>query len=248
MQARLAEARGLVAAAERVAVLSGSGTSAESGIPTFRGAGGVWKGMRVEDFATPEGFGRRPLEVWNWYAGRRAELEDARPNPGHFALAEIQRQVEGRGGSFVLVTQNIDGLHQAAGSTGVLELHGSMRSVRCQRCAARGEMTIEHVDQVPRCTDCGAGMRPDVVWFGEAPPQEIYLAAVEAAGQCDLFMTVGTSATVYPAAGLIEWAISAGAKTVEVNLEPTPASRLVSIALHGKAGEILPQLVAPPGD
>ena len=137
MQVRLAEARGLLAAAERVVALSGSGISAESGIPTFRGAGGVWKGMRVEDFATPEGFDRRPLEVWNWYAGRRAELEDAQPNPGHVALAEIQRQVEGRGGSFVLATQNIDGLHQIAGSQNVLELHGTNRAIDCLACRER---------------------------------------------------------------------------------------------------------------
>jgi NAD-dependent deacetylase len=128
-------------------------------------------------------------------------------------------------------------------SESVLELHGAMNTARCQRCDHKAPMELQRVEAVPACCSCGARMRPDVVWFGETLPQEVYLAAVEASAQCDLFLTVGTSALVYPAAGLIEWAFSAGARTVEVNLEPTPASRLVNLALHGKAGEILPRLV-----
>jgi len=246
MHGRVEEARALIAAARQVVVLTGSGISAESGIPTFRGAGGLWKGMRVEDFATPEGFNRRPLEVWNWYTRRRAELEDSRPNSGHVALAEMQRHVEARGGSFVLATQNIDGLHQVAGSTGVLELHGTLRTARCQACPRRQPMPAQPADALPPCPDCGAPLRPDVVWFGEALPEDVLIAATDAASRCDVFVSVGTSAVVYPAAGLVEWALSAGAKAVEVNLEPTPISRLVDVPLHGKAGEILPQLVPEP--
>jgi NAD-dependent deacetylase len=240
---RIARARSMLIGAERIVVLTGSGISAESGIPTFRGTGGLWAGFRVEDFATPEGFDRDPVAVWNWYADRRADLERARPNPGHLALAEIQRRAQRRGASFVLATQNIDGLHQAAGSEGVLELHGSMRTVRCERCEYRRELTIDHVEAVPACPDCGGRLRPDVVWFGEPLPVDVYAAAVDAASSADLFLSVGTSALIYPAAGLIEWALSGGAKAIEVNLEPTPATRLAAVALHGKAGEILPMLV-----
>ena len=240
----IAEARGLLAAARKVVVLTGSGISAESGIPTFRGAGGLWKGMRVEDFATPEGFAHRPLEVWNWYTQRRAELDDARPNAGHVALVELQRRIEARGGSFVLATQNIDGLHQAAGSAGVLELHGSLRTARCAACPHTAPMPSTPANAVPPCPACGSRLRPAVVWFGEALPAETIAAAIDAAAACDLFLSVGTSAIIYPAAGLIEWALSAGAKTIEVNLEPTPITRLVTVALHGRAGDLLPRLVA----
>jgi len=245
---RISEARALVGQASRVVVLTGSGISAASGIPTFRGTGGIWGEMRVEDFATPEGFERDPLKVWNWYTSRRREAADARPNPGHQALAELQRRLEARGGSLVLVTQNIDGLHQEAGSKGVLELHGSLLRARCEACRHAADMPAETADAVPACDRCGARMRPDVVWFGEALPQDVYAAAVEASSRADVFLSVGTSAAVYPAAGLIEWALGSGAKTVEVNLEPTPISRLVTVALHGKADEILPRLAAADDD
>jgi NAD-dependent deacetylase len=243
MEERLAKARAIIAAARRIAVLTGAGISAESGIPTFRDSGGLWAGVRAEDFATPEGFARDPVGVWNWYADRRGELEAARPNAGHLALAALQRRVQAVGGSLVLATQNIDGLHQAAGNTGVLDLHGSMTTARCEACRHRRPMTPSHVESVPACPACGRRMRPDIVWFGEALPMDVYQAAVEAAAECDLFLTVGTSAVVYPAAGIIEWAISAGARTIEVNLEPTPLTRMVTVALHGKAGAILPRIV-----
>ena len=240
---RVLEARDLIDGARRVVVLTGSGISAESGIPTFRGTGGVWKQMRVEDFATPEGFDRDPLGVWNWYAARHEELDEARPNAAHVALAELERRVRRRGGSFVLVTQNIDGLHQAAGSEDVLELHGSLRRARCEACPYETAMSSDRVEAAPACPRCGGRIRPAVVWFGEALPEDVYAAAVEAAGEADLFMSVGTSAVVYPAAGLIEWAISAGAKAIEVNLEATPITRRVDVAIHGKAGDVLPRLV-----
>lgn len=242
-EAILAEARRLVGSARRVCVLTGAGISAESGIPTFRGPGGVWQESSIEDYATPEGFARDPVGVWNWYNERRAELEAARPNAAHLALAELQRRVGARGGSFVLATQNIDGLHQAAGSEDVLELHGSLRRMRCQACPHAVEIGLAAVEPVPACPVCGGQMRPAVVWFGEPLPQDVFSTAAEAAGRCDLFLSIGTSATVYPAAGLVEWALAAGAKTVEVNLQPTPVSRLMTAALHGQAGEILPRLL-----
>ena len=241
--APLARAREILAEARRLVVLTGSGISAESGIPTFRGTGGVWKEMRVEDFATPEGFDRDPLGVWNWYTARCKELDETRANAGHVALGELQRRTEAKGGSFVLATQNIDGLHQAAGNRNVLELHGSLRRARCEACSYETPMSASPAEALPTCPDCGGRVRPAVVWFGEELPRDVYTAAVEAAGQADAFLTIGTSGVVYPAAGLIEWAVSAGARTIEVNLEPTPATRLVDVALHGKAGEILPQLV-----
>ena len=240
---RLSEARAILDAARRVVALTGSGISAESGIPTFRGTGGVWKQMRVEDFATPEGFARNPLGVWNWYAERCEDLDAARPNAAHEALADLDRHLRRRDGSLVVVTQNIDGLHQAAGSENVLELHGSLRTARCEACSYETAMTSQRVEAVPTCPDCGGRMRPAVVWFGEALPEDAYAAAVDAAGEADAFLSIGTSGVVYPAAGLIEWAISAGAKTIEVNLEATPVSRRVDVALHGQAGEILPRLV-----
>jgi len=240
---RVSEAQDLLDGARRVAVLTGSGVSAESGIPTFRGTGGVWKEMRVEDFATPEGFARDPLGVWNWYAARHEDLDAAQPNPAHVALARLERQLRRRGGSLTLATQNIDGLHQAAGSENVLELHGSLQKARCEACPYETAMSSDRVEAVPACPECGGRLRPAVVWFGEALPQDVYAAAVEAAGEADVFMNVGTSAMVYPAAGLVEWAISAGAKTIEVNLEATPVSRRMDVALHGRAGEILPKLV-----
>ncbi len=242
LDAAVARAREMLADAPRLAVLTGSGISAESGIQTFRGGGGLWKGTPIEDFATPDGFDRDPVGVWNWYAQRRAELDAARPNAAHEALARLQRDVLGRGGTFTLATQNIDGLHQAAGSTDAIELHGSMRSVRCRDCEHRREMPVEPVAAVPTCPRCGAAMRPDVVWFGEALPEAAYLPAVEAVAECSVLLAVGTSATVYPAAGLIEWAIGSGGKVIELNLEPTPATRMAAVALHGKAGELLPRL------
>jgi len=239
------KARSLLGAARRVAVLTGAGISAESGIPTFRGTGGIWYEMKVEDWATPEGYARDPLKVWNWYAERRRQLDEVRPNPAHAALARLQQQVRARGGSVVIATQNIDGLHQAAGAEDVLELHGSLKRARCGSCAYPTDMGASPVEAVPTCPECGERLRPDVVWFGEALPQEVYVAAVEASATCDVFLAVGTSAVVYPAAGLVEWALGNGAKAIEVNLEPTPASRLVTVALHGKAGEILPGIVEP---
>jgi NAD-dependent deacetylase len=240
----MTRARGILANAENVAVLTGSGISAESGVPTFRGAGGIWEQVRAEDVATPQAFVRDPAKVWRWHNEMRTRLQQVSPNPAHFALAKLQRRIRRRNGSFVLATQNIDGLHQAAGSEGILELHGSLMRMRCVSCGYREHIGLRPVEPVPLCPECDRSMRPDVVWFGEVLPQDVWSAAVEAVGHCQILLTVGTSATVYPAAGLIEVAVRAGAKTIEVNLEPTSASHIVDIAAHGRAGEILPKIVA----
>jgi NAD-dependent deacetylase len=241
--ALVGQAHDLLCRAPAITVLSGAGISAESGVPTYRGAGGLWRGFSAEDVASPEGFARDPRRVWQWHNERRLALKDVRPNAGHEALARLEEAVASRGGRFTLATQNIDGLHRAAGSRNVLELHGSILAMRCTRCGQRRDLGFEPVGDLPKCAQCGRIMRPAIVWFGEALPQQEWLAAAEAAASCDVLLSVGTSAVVYPAAGLIEIAAGAGAKTIEVNLEPTAASAAFSIVLQGKAGEILPRLV-----
>jgi NAD-dependent deacetylase len=230
----------LLRGAGRVAVLTGSGVSAESGIATFRGPGGLWEGHPVEDVATPQGFQRDPALVWRFYNARRANIFRARPNPGHVALAALERHW----GSdrFTLVTQNIDGLHQAAGNRHMLELHGNLGRIRCTRCTLIEERRSEVLPELPQCEQCGHLLRPDVVWFHEMLPQEIWTEAVQQVGECNCLLVVGTSAVVYPAAGLIELAHQVGAGVIEINLEPTAASR-GAIGLYGPAGKILPQLV-----
>ncbi len=244
----ISQVRRMLREASSVTVFTGAGISAESGVPTYRGAdGALWDGLKLEDWATPEGYARNPQRVWKWYSDRRVQLGAIAPNSGHYALANLQRQVTARGGRFVLATQNIDGLHQKAGSDGVLELHGSLLKIRCSGCAHRRDVGYKAIDEIPPCPACGAMLRPAVVWFGEPLPEDVWTAAAEAAGDCEVFLAVGTSAVVYPAAGLIELAVGAAAKTIEVNLAPTPASTVVDITLHGKAGEILPQIVGDPG-
>ncbi len=244
----LARAQTALSQARHVACLTGAGISAASGVPTYRGAGGaLWDGLKVEDWASPEGYARQPERVWRWYSDRRVQLGGISPNAGHAALAEIERRIAGRGGTFTLATQNIDALHQRAGSRNVLELHGSMLRIRCCVCEHARQVGHEPIEEIPACPQCGARMRPAVVWFGEMLPQDVWTAAAEAAAECDVFLTVGTSAVVYPAAGLVEMAAATGGTTIEINLEPTPASRLVDIAIQGKADEVLPELVSGTG-
>jgi len=228
--------------ARRVAVLTGAGISAESGVPTYRGSGGLWSGFSSADLASPEGFARDPHKVWDWHNDRRMSLAQVKPNAGHLALAQLEQQLQARGATWTLATQNVDGLHQAAGSTNVLELHGTILAIRCNGCGLGRRVGFEPIAELPHCS-CGGLMRPDIVWFGEMLPQTVWRAAVRSCQECDVMLTVGTSAQVYPAASLIEVAAENGAATIEVNLEPTAASGLVTYALHGKAGTILPQLV-----
>ena len=230
-----------LAKASRVAVLTGAGVSAESGVPTFRDAGGLWEGHRVEDVATPSAFARNPEVVWRFYNARRAALRTVRPNPGHHALVALEERLGPD--RFALITQNVDGLHRAAGSRNVLEIHGSLARVRCTGCGRVEDRPGEALVDLPHCGPCGALLRPDVVWFEEMLPEGVWEKAVTAASSCGCFLVVGTSAVVYPAAGLIGTARARGCRVVEVNLEPTAVSHRVDVGLYGPSGEILPRLV-----
>ena len=237
----LAELRQRIADAKSVLVLTGAGVSAESGVPTFRGGGGtsVWKGMPFEVISSARMVERDLPAVWEWFNYRRGLLEKLAPNPAHVAIAAWQT----RPGNVDLVTQNIDGLHQAAGSRNVIELHGSIWRARCLDCEARANVRELRFDHgVPSCFDCGGHLRPGVVLFGEMLPPGAFEHAAALAGTCDVCFVVGTSAAVYPAASIPEIAREAGAYLVEVNPEPTPLSKLCDAVLTGKAGEILPLL------
>lgn len=228
-------------AADRIAVLTGAGVSAESGVPTFRASDGLWEGHRIEEVATPFGFAENPELVWNFYKLRRANLRKVRPNPGHHALAKLESEWDGR---FTLITQNVDGLHRAAGNANLLELHGNIRRTRCPNCGDLRDQGLTELPALPECQLCGSMIRPDIVWFGEMLDPEVWTSAEEAADQCDLFFVVGTSAVVYPAAGLISLAKSNSqrAKVIEVNMTETEASRQADIGLYGPSGEVLPAL------
>ncbi len=237
-------ARELLEHATSVAVLTGAGISAESGIPTFRDAlTGLWEKFRPEELATPEAFEANPKLVWDWYAWRRAAVAKSAPNAGHVALATIERRCREREVDFTLVTQNVDGLHREAGSHRVVELHGNIRRVKCFDGHHPVDSWVEG-ECVPTCPRCGSLLRPDVVWFGESLPPDALAAALAAARTCDVFLCVGTSTVVEPAASLPFIALQAGARVIEVNPQPTPLTRQASVSLRGNAGEILPLLVA----
>jgi NAD-dependent deacetylase len=234
----LEAARQAVRSASRIAVLTGAGVSAESGIPTFRSNGGFWQNRRFEDLATPQGFARDPKFVWQWYEERRRGIAAARPNAGHEALAALER----RATEFTLITQNVDGLHDIAGSKNVIKLHGDIWLVRCTVCGAERIERTELNDLPPRC-GCGGLLRLGVVWFGEALPEGAMERATEAVGSAEVLIVAGTSAQVYPAAGLIPLAIQNRAWVIEVNPEVTGFSDDVTFALRGSSADILPQLV-----
>jgi NAD-dependent deacetylase len=223
--------------ARSVFVLTGSGISAESGLPTFRGVGGLWRTHRVEELASPEGFARDPVLVWTWYNERKAAHQRARPNPGHYALARLEERIP----DFTLCTQNVDSLHLRAGSRKVLELHGNLREARCTKCGVRRPLDgsglpigeIEHA--------CGGRMRPDIVWFGEPLPAQTWQRAEDAASRAEVIIVVGTSAVVYPAAALAT-RYNDRAYVAEVNPEETAISRGVDEALRGSAADVLPAI------
>lgn len=227
--------------ARHVCVLTGAGMSAESGIPTFRDAlTGLWSRFRPEELATPEAFERDPKLVWQWYEWRRELVRQSQPNPGHYALAELARRVP----RLTLVTQNVDGLHQRAGSSDAIEYHGNILRDRCTREAAVASRADWSASGLPECAACGAPLRPDVVWFGEPIPSGPMLRAADAASHCDLFLSIGTSALVYPAAGLAEAALGAGATVIEINPNPTDLTPHAHLALQGPSGQLLPALLA----
>lgn len=229
-------------AADRVAVLTGAGVSAESGVPTFRAADGLWEGHRIEDVASPSGFARDPQLVWKFYNARRANVATVRPNRGHLALAAMEAKW---GNRFAVVTQNVDGLHHQAGSKTVHEIHGSLRRTRCLGCHEIKDRELEPLGDEPLCPACGGKLRPDIVWFRETLPEDVWKAAGRAAALSDVFLVVGTSAVVYPAASLIPLAKrskSPGATVIEFNLTKTDASDLADIGLYGPSGQLLPQV------
>jgi NAD-dependent deacetylase len=251
--ARLSRARELLDAPGPVVVLTGAGISAESGVPTFRGAGGLWRTYRAEDLATAEAFARDPRSVWEWYAWRRGLVAECRPNPGHIALTRFALDRPG----VLLVTQNVDGLHERAardaaggpdpGAALPLELHGSLFRDRCSRCG-RTSPALDCVDTssahtLPRCSACGGLLRPDVVWFGEALDAAVLSRAFEAARRARVCLVVGTSALVHPAASVPLATLEGGGVMVEVNPDDTALSALAAVVLRGRAGEVLPLLL-----
>ena len=224
----------------KLVALTGAGVSQESGLRTFRDAQtGLWAQYKPEELASPQAFARDPKLIWDWYAWRREAVKGVRPNPGHHALAEMEKRSTG----FTLITQNVDGLHRMAGSQNVLELHGNIQRVRCSECGRLAETWSDDSESVPQCESCGGLLRPDVVWFGESLPRDQLEAAVEAARSCNVFFSIGTSGLVQPAASLAFAAHNRGAIVVEVNAEETPLTPKADFFFQGKSGELLPELV-----
>jgi len=247
------EARALLAAANRVCVLTGAGVSAESGVPTFRGEEGLWNNYRAEELATPHAFRRDPRMVWEWYDWRRGKIRGCDPNPGHYALARLalgSRSVQ-------IVTQNVDGLHEAAAReiAGArdpspalpLEVHGSIFRVKCTACSYkiphREPIRAESADVLPKCPVCRALLRPDVVWFGESLDHGILTEAFDSAREADLCLIAGTSALVHPAASVPLATLRGGGALVEINPTQTPLTAMATLSLRGASGELLPRLV-----
>jgi len=231
--------RELVARGRRVVALTGAGMSAESGVPTFRGQAGLWEDGTLEDLATPAGFARDPRRVWAWYDARRRQISRCAPNAGHHALARYAKMHP----DLRLVTQNVDGLHAAAGSPRIIALHGDLFRVRCTRDGATREDRRAPLPEIPPRCSCGALLRPDVVWFGESLPEDAMEEATEASRAAELFLSIGTSAVVYPAAALPEIAKRNGAYLVEINIEETPMSSLADEVIRAPAAETLPVLL-----
>jgi NAD-dependent deacetylase len=228
-----------IAVSERVVVLTGAGISAESGVPTFRGKDGLWKQYQATELATPEAFARDPKLVWEFYNWRRELLAPLRPNAGHLALATIEERLP----HFTLITQNIDGLHHAAGSRSIIELHGNIWRVRCTGCGKVVEDRTVPLPELPLCASCGAMLRPHVVWFGEMLDMDVLNSAYNAINNCQVMLVIGTSGTVQPAASMGMQARSRGALVAEINLDPTPYTDAYHLSLSGKAGEIVPLLL-----
>lgn len=227
--------------ASRLTILTGAGVSAASGVPTFRGSGGLWRQFRAEDLATPGAFARDPALVWEWYAWRRSLVAGCQPNPAHDVIARWSREFD----RCTVITQNVDDLHVRAGTANLIRVHGSLWDLSCwQDCGAAPwrDEAVPLANVPPACPSCGGLARPAVVWFGESLPASALAAAVDACA-CDVFLTIGTSAVVYPAAGLVHEARRRGAFTAEINLEATPASSAVDLAIHGPADRLLPYIV-----
>jgi NAD-dependent deacetylase len=230
----------LLRKATSMAALTGAGVSSESGVPTFRDAQtGLWARYSPQELATPEAFHRNPRLVWEWYAWRRELVANASPNPAHLALVELEERYP----DFTLITQNVDGLHRRAGSHNILELHGDILRTKCSRENRIVEIWEDTGVVPPLCPDCGAPLRPDVVWFGEDLPADVLCAAQRAAESSQVFLSIGTSSLVEPAASLPFLALQSGSVVVEINLQETPLTTRAAFVLHGLAGTILPELI-----
>ena len=239
--AGIQEIRARLAGARAVTVLTGAGISADSGVPTFRGADGLWRNYRAEDLATPEAFARDPRLVWEWYGWRRELIATKSPNAAHHALVELERRVE----RFWLITQNVDGLHPDAGSQKLSEIHGNIWKVRCTQCRQVHRNREVPIPILPLCPTCGGLLRPHIVWFGESLDPDDLDRSASAVGSCEVLLIIGTSGIVYPAASFASLARQAGAFVAEINLDPTPNSSIVDVAIQGRAAEIVPALIRP---
>ena len=224
-----------------IVFFTGAGISAESGIPTFRGKEGIWNKLKPEELASLDAFLKNPELVWEWYNHRKKIIHESKPNAGHIAIAEMQSALGGFPGVAV-ITQNIDNFHHRAGSKIIYELHGNIERNYCIKCKTFYNEELDFSKGVPKCK-CGGLIRPDVVWFGEYLPEDQFDASEKAARNCDVFFIVGTSAVVYPAAGLVFTAKQNGAYLVEINIEETEISSLADLSFFGEAGKILPQIL-----
>ena len=234
---KIQEAAELLKSAERVTVLTGAGISAESNVPTFRGKDGLWKNYRAEELATPEAFRANPAFVWEWYGYRQQIILKCEPNPAHYTLAEMEKHFR----EFTLITQNVDSLHERAGSKKILEMHGNIFKARCIRENTVTDFVLED-EPVPKCKKCGALLRPHIVWFGETLDPDVLDESFTLASKSDLFMVIGTSAMVQPAASLPIIAVESDIPVVEINPESTPLSAYMTVSIQGKAGEVLPEI------
>jgi NAD-dependent deacetylase len=232
----LTEVRRRLKDAGSIVVLTGAGISADSGVPTFRGDSGLWRKFRPEELATPEAFDRDPRLVWEWYNWRRERVASARPNAAHDALARLEQ----RSPETWLITQNVDGLHRDAGSRRLSEIHGNIWRVRCTACGSVAEDRRVPLPPLPACGECGALLRPHIVWFGESLDPDDIAASTRAVRACDVLLVIGTSGVVYPAAGFASAAKQAGAFVVEINLDETANSGMVDISLRGRAKDLVP--------
>ena len=225
--------------ANSLLVITGAGISAESGIPTFRGADGLWRNYRAEDLATLDAFERDPVTVWEWYDWRRGIIGRAEPNPGHLAIKDLEDMFE----NFLLITQNVDGLHGRTGIRNIVEIHGNLWRTKCTREGKISMLMDVPLRSIPPRCDCGAVLRPDVVWFGESIPSYALDLSFNVLEQCDTLIVVGTSGVVYPVASFPQTVKDNGGYVVEVNVEPTPISTIADASLYGNSGDILPMLV-----
>ncbi len=238
-QTDIATVKARLARARSVTLLTGAGISADSGVPTFRGAEGLWRNFRPEELASPDAFARDPRLVWEWYNWRRELIATKSPNPAHFALADMERRFE----RCWLVTQNVDGLHRAAGSERLSEIHGNIWRVRCTGCGLVDDNREVPIPILPHCARCGELLRPHIVWFGESLDPVDLDRSYQALRSCEVLLIIGTSGVVYPAASFAPLAKTAGAFVVEINLDPTPQSDLVDLSLQGRAKDVVPALL-----